>query len=157
MILCQRRYGKFVCEMSGNLNFVSRLGKTENRNNCWKGLKHKCMVGFIPGNDLVIICLPKLIRSPNICFSPLLTFLSVLYWSLISSNVLNDGWFFLKGTMEKFYYVECVEIWTFSQGRKTSKMETTAESAWSTCAWLSSQTWQWPDYYMPFKSSQIFK
>ena len=73
------RYGKFVCEMSGNLNFASRQGKTENGNNCWKGPKHKCMAGFTPGRDQVIIGLPKLTRSPNRCFSPLLSFPSFLY------------------------------------------------------------------------------
>ena len=124
----------------------------KNENNCQKDLKHKCMTGFTPGNDLVIICLPKLARSPNICFSPLLSFLSFLYWPLLSSNVFNDDGFLWKGAMEKFY-VKCVKIWTLSQGRKTQKMETTAKIAWSTSAWLISHlaNWDFRNHPSPFK------
>ena len=86
------RLGNILCEMCGNLNFVSRHENTKNGNNCRKGQKHKCMAGFTPGSDLVIICLPKLTRSPNRCFSPL-SFLSFLYWPLLSNNVLNDDGF----------------------------------------------------------------
>jgi hypothetical protein len=48
-------HGKFVHEMCGNLNIASRREKTKNGNNCQKGLKHKYMAGFTPGNDLVIM------------------------------------------------------------------------------------------------------
>jgi hypothetical protein len=59
-------HGKFLCEMCGNLNIASRREKTKKiGNNCQKGLKHKYMAGFTPGNDLVIICLPKVTRSPK--------------------------------------------------------------------------------------------
>jgi hypothetical protein len=42
-----------------------KAGKEKNGNNYQKGLKHKYMAGFTPGNDLVIICLPKVTRSPK--------------------------------------------------------------------------------------------
>jgi hypothetical protein len=86
--LCEGFPGKFICEMCGNLNIVSRREKTKkNGNNCQKGLKHKYMVSFAPGNDLVIIFLPKVTRSPNICFSGFLS------WPLLTSKILNDGRF----------------------------------------------------------------
>jgi hypothetical protein len=102
------RHGKFVCEMCGNLNFVSRQGKTKIGNNCQKVVKHMSMVGFTPGNDLVIICPPNVNISTDGCFSPL-SFLSFLCWPLLTTNILNDGGFLRKGAMENLY-VKCVKI-----------------------------------------------
>ena len=46
VIIC---LGKNLCEMCGNLTFVSRQQNTKNGNNCQKCLKHKCMAEFTPG------------------------------------------------------------------------------------------------------------
>ena len=96
------RLGNILCEMCGNLNFVSRQENTKK----WKQLPkvpEAHVYGWVhtPGKDLVIICLPKLTRSPNRCFSPL-SFLSFLSWPLLTSNVFNVGSSYVKGRYGKF-------------------------------------------------------
>ena len=97
------RHGNFLCQICGNLNFISRREKGKNENNCQKCLKHKCTYGWVhtPGNDLVITYLPIVTRPPNRCFSPL-SFLSFLSWPLLTSNVFNVGSSYVKGRYGKF-------------------------------------------------------
>jgi hypothetical protein len=68
-----------------------------------------CIVGFTPSNDLVIVCPPKVNISTNGCFSPL-SFLSFLCWPLLTTNILNDGGFLLKGRLGKFVCKMCENL-----------------------------------------------
>jgi len=110
--------------------------KTKNENNCTKGLKHKCMGGFTLRIDLVIICLPKVTRSRNRCHSPLLSYLSFSYCSLLTSNVFNDGGLLWKGVMETLY-VKYVEFKLCLKAGKTKKGNNYPRD-WSTRAWPGS-------------------
>ena len=80
--------------------------------------------GFTPGNDLVIICLPKVTRFPNRYFSPL-SFLWFLSWPLLTSNIINNGGFVWKGTMENL----CVKTSTLSHGGKKTKKGNNCQKA----------------------------
>ena len=101
--------------MCGNLIFALWREKTKNDNNCTKGLKHKCMAGFTLGIDLLIIYLPKVTRSCNRCFSPLLSFLSFSYHSLLTNSILNHGGYLRKSVMETLYVIylefkQCLKV-----------------------------------------------
>jgi len=150
------RLGNILCEMCGNLNFVSRQENTKK----WKQLPKvpEAQVHGWVHTWQIEISNTTFLLSRN--FLPLFLETGWIWiWDLrdiYSSNILNDGGFWWKGAMENFY-VKCVEIWTLSQGRIKQKMKTTTKSAWSTCVWLGSHTWQRPGHYMPSKSNQISK